>query len=96
MLVELSVTPLKGESHISGDIAEVVQIIESANLDYKLTPSGTCVEGDWDEVMPVMRQCHEQLKQNAPHVITELKIEDEAGAENMLHENVASVKEKIE
>lgn len=95
MLVELSITPLTGDSHISEEIAGILDIIDDADVPYPLTPTGTCLEGEWDEVMPVIRPCHEQAPEYAPHVITDLKIEDEAGAKNQLEENISSVQEKL-
>jgi uncharacterized protein YqgV (UPF0045/DUF77 family) len=26
---------------------------------YQLTPSYTCIEGEWEQVMPLVHQCHE-------------------------------------
>lgn len=95
MLVELSITPLTGDSHISEEITGILNIIDDANVPYQLTPAGTCLEGEWDEVMPVIRQCHEQARKYAPHVVTDIKIEDEEGAENLMEENVSSVQEKL-
>jgi uncharacterized protein (TIGR00106 family) len=94
MLFELSVIPIGGDVHLSGVIAKVVTRIEAAGLPYQLTPSGTCVEGDWDDVMPVLRECHEIARRHSPHVVTLVKIEDDAGETNKLARNVQSVEEK--
>lgn len=94
MLFELSVTPLGAGPHISGPLAEVLKIIDSSGLPYQLAPTGTTIEGEWDEVMPVIRKCHERTRQDSPHVITTIKIEDEEGEREKLRRNVASVEEK--
>lgn len=95
MLVDLSVTPLSGETKISEEIAKVVKIIEDSDLPYQLTPTGTVIEGSWADVMAVVEKCHNKARENAPHVITTIKIEDELGAENKLTENISSVQEKM-
>jgi uncharacterized protein (TIGR00106 family) len=95
MLVELSIIPLGGDPHLSQRLAEALKIIDESGLPYQLTPLGTCIEGEWDEVMPVVRHCHEQLRQTSPHVITTIRIEDEAGEQNKLTRNVTSVEEKV-
>ena len=95
MLVELSITPLTGDTHISNEIAGILHIIEDSDVPYQLTPTGTCLEGEWDDVMPVIRQCHEQAREYAPHVITDLKIEDQDGAVDQLSENIRSVQEQL-
>lgn len=95
MLVDLSITPLTGETKISDEIAKVVKVIEESNLPYQLTPTGTVIEGSWSEVMSVVEKCHNKARENAPHVITTIKIEDESGANNKLTENISSVQEKM-
>ena len=93
MLFELSLIPL-GATHISGEIAEALKIIDESGLPFQLTATGTCLEGEWDEVMPVLRQCHERVRQLSPHLLTFIKIEDKAG-HDLLHHNVESVEAKL-
>ena len=95
MLIELSVVPLAAGAHVSDEIAEVLRIVDDSGLPYLLTPSGTCIEGEWDEVMPLVRRCHEQVRSRSRHVVTTIKIEDEDGARNKLRDNVASVEARL-
>lgn len=94
MLFELSVVPIGKGAHVSRDIAEAVEVIADAGLPYRLTPSSTCVEGEWTEVMPVIERAHRRLRENCPHVLTMIKIEDQADAANLLERNIRSVEEK--
>lgn len=94
MLIELSVLPLGRDTHLSDEIAEALKIVDDSGLPYQLTPSGTCIEGEWDEVMTVVRRCHERMRQSSPHVVTTVRIEDDQGATDKLRRNVASVEEK--
>jgi uncharacterized protein (TIGR00106 family) len=91
MLFELSIVPAGGDSHLSARIAEALKIVDASGLPYQLTPSGTCIEGGWDEVMPVMRLCHDRVRGLSPHVFTTIRIEDEEGERHKLARNVASV-----
>lgn len=91
MLVELSINPLGGGAHISGDLAVILKLIDDSGLRYVLTPLGTCIEGEWEEVMPLIKTCHEQARKLSTHVLTTVRIEDEQGATDKLHENIASV-----
>lgn len=95
MLVELAILPLGGDTHLSDEIAEVLKIIDASGLPYQLGPAGTCLEGDWDSVLPVLRRCHERARQLSTHVVTLIKIEDEEGARDKLTRNVSSVEEKV-
>lgn len=94
MLVELTITPVGGDSHTSEKLAEVLKLIDASGLSYQLTPTATCIEGKWEEVMPIVRQCHDRVRHSSPHVVTLIKIEDEEGANDKLTRNVASVEEK--
>ncbi|MDQ3556012.1 MAG: MTH1187 family thiamine-binding protein [Gemmatimonadota bacterium] len=95
MLVQISVTPLGTGTSLSDEIAEVLRMVDESGLPYLLTPSGTCIEGAWDEVMPLVRRCHERMREMSPHVVTTLRIEDQAGQQRQLTENVRSVEEKV-
>jgi len=95
MLLELSMVPLGRGEHLSGPLAEVLDLIDRSGVRYKLTPSGTCLEGEWEEVMGLVRQCHAKMRETSNHVFTTLRIEDEQGASDKLTTNVASVEEKL-
>ena len=91
MLIELSINPLGRGPHLSKDLAEVLKIIDDSGIRYCLTPSGTCIEGDWDEVMALVKHCHERALALSSHVLTTIRVEDEEGATDKLNENIASL-----
>ena len=91
MLVELSVTPLGRGTHISKDVAKILRIIDASGLPYCLTPTGTCIEGDWDEVMALVKRCYQKARSFSDHVMTTVRMEDEKGATDKLNENIVSV-----
>jgi uncharacterized protein (TIGR00106 family) len=95
MLVELTIIPVGNDSHTSDELAEVLKLIDESGLRYELTPSATCIEGRWEEIMPLIRLCHERVRSRCAHVVTNIKIEDKAGSNNKLASNVASVEEKV-
>ncbi|MEW6131187.1 MAG: thiamine-binding protein [Acidobacteriota bacterium] len=91
MLVEFSILPLGAGDHLSGPLAEILKIVDTCGLPYKLTPGSTCVEGEWQEVMEVVRLCHLRMRNHSKHVITTIKIEDEEGVTNKITRNITSV-----
>ncbi|HEV8718214.1 MAG TPA: MTH1187 family thiamine-binding protein [Candidatus Binatia bacterium] len=95
MLVELSIIPVGTNPHMSAELAKALQLVDASGLPYQLTPSGTCIEGEWETVMPLIRQCHERVRKSAPHVITMIKIEDDEDEHHKLTRNVASIEEKV-
>jgi uncharacterized protein (TIGR00106 family) len=95
MLAELSVIPLGTGTSLSEELAEILKLVDASGLAYQLTPSGTCIEGDWDAVMRVARQCHDHARSVSPHVITTVMIEDEQGATNKITSNVAAIEDRL-
>jgi uncharacterized protein (TIGR00106 family) len=95
MLAEISIIPVGGHEHSSAEIAKVLKLVEQSGLPYQFTPSATCIEGGWDEIMELVRRCHERARKTAPHLVTLIKIEDDEGERNKLGRNVESVEEKI-
>ena len=91
MLVELSINPLGCGTHLSKNLAEILKIIGASRIPYCLTPSGTCIEGNWDEVMALAKQCHDQARSISSHVMTTLRMEDEEGTTNKLNDNITAV-----
>jgi uncharacterized protein (TIGR00106 family) len=95
MLVELSIIPLGRGVHLSDEIAEVLELVDASGLPYRLTPSGTCIEGEWDEVMALVRRCHDRARALSSHVMTTVEIEDDGEARDKLTRNVTAVEEKV-
>jgi uncharacterized protein (TIGR00106 family) len=91
MLIELSIVTLGRGTHMSKDLAEILKIVDDSHIRYALTPFGTCMEGEWDELMAVVKKCHECARSLSRHILTTIRIEDEAGVDNKLVDNVASV-----
>ena len=95
MLAELSIIPIGNSAHLSGELAKVLKLVEESGLPYQLTPSGTCIEGGWDELMPLIRQCHERARKTSPHVVTLIKLEDDENEQHKLTRNVDAIEEKV-
>ena len=95
MLIDLTVLPLRGGRHISDEIAEVIKVIDASGLPYQLTPSGTCIEGEWETVMPLVQRCHTMVRSLSSHVVTVIKIDDQVGKDNQLISNITAIEHRI-
>ncbi|MFI5092031.1 MAG: MTH1187 family thiamine-binding protein [Candidatus Acidiferrales bacterium] len=95
MLLELSVIPLARGRSISADIADLVKIIEASHLDYRLTATGTIIEGTWDQLMAVAHKCHMEMRSKTERVITLMKLDDYEDRTGRLTAAVASVEAKV-
>ena len=91
MIAEFSVVPLgKGES-VSQYVAECLRIVETSGIDYRINPMGTVLEGDYDQVMSVVKMCHMRIMELCPRVVTSVKIDDRRGRKGMLDSKIRSV-----
>lgn len=77
MLAELEIVPIGTKSaSLSGLLAEVARRIDASGLDYRVGPMGTVVEGDWEAVMRLARECHQAMLGSADRVMTTIRIDD--------------------
>jgi uncharacterized protein (TIGR00106 family) len=95
MIAEFSVVPIGSGESLSAYVAECLKIVRESGLKYELTPTATIVEGDYDEVMATISQCHKKVRSMADRVMTSVRIDDRADASNEIERKVRSVEEKI-
>lgn len=97
-VVELSITPLgTGTPSVSRFVAESVRVVRESGLRYQLTPMGTIIEGDLDEILAVARRMHEApFAAGAARVSTLIKIDDRRDRQaHTLEGKVRAVEEKL-
>lgn len=95
LLAEISMWPMdKGES-VSAYVAQVLDIIDRSGVPYRLGPLGTCLEGEYDEVMAVVRQCFQVLSGQSNRVAITMKMDWRKGRTDSLNGKVASVEAKL-
>jgi uncharacterized protein (TIGR00106 family) len=94
MIAEFSINPMDS-THISRDIAALVEILETSGLTYRLGPMGTCVEGPWDEVMGVIGRCHRAMAGHHERMTTSILVDDSKVQPHTLAEMVHSVESHL-
>ena len=76
MMVEFSIIPLGSDEGISESVAKALALVDKSGLVYKITPMGTVVEGSWDEVMALIKDCHSKVLEGAARIVTKITIDD--------------------
>ena len=95
LLAEFSIWPMdKGES-VSTYVARCLDVIDRSGLPYKLGPLGTCVEGEWPEVMALVQRCYEALAADCNRISCTVKLDWRKGATGRLESKVRSVEQKL-
>lgn len=95
MIVEFSISPIGVGESLSRYVAKVIDLVDKSGLPYLLTPMGTIVEGEWDEVMELIKRCHHLMREMAPRVATRIYIDDRPGRKGLLEYKTKSVEEKV-
>lgn len=95
VLLEFAMYPVgKGES-LSPYVARSLDIIDRSGLAYQLTPMGTILEGEWNEVMAVVTECFEAMRADCPRVEVALKVDYRQGEKSRLATKIASVEDRL-
>lgn len=95
MLLELKILPLGRGRSISGDIADVIKIIDASGLDYRVNAEGTILEGSWDQVMDIAKTCHNEMRKKTERVVTIMHADDYDDRTGRLTGAVDSVAKKL-
>ena len=95
MLIEFSIVPIGTSSSLSAKVAEVLNIVDSSGLPYKLTPMGTIVEGEWNDLMRLVKQCHRKMMEHEERVLTRIIIDDRKGKTGRMDRKIRSVEKRL-
>jgi uncharacterized protein (TIGR00106 family) len=91
MLVAFSVTPLGVGEGVAEYVADAVRVVRESGLPNRTDAMFTTVEGDWDEVMDVIRRAVDAVAAKAPRVSLSLKADIRPGVTGALEAKVAAV-----
>ena len=89
MLVAFSITPLGVGEGVGRQVAEAVRVVRESGLPNRTDVMFTTVEGEWDEVMDVVRRACEAV--DAPRVSLVLKADIRPGVTDALTSKVEAV-----
>ena len=95
MLAEFTIFPIGEGVSLSKYVARSLDLIDKSGLAYRINPMGTVVEGEWDEVMELIKTCHHAILADTERVSTTIKIDHRKGVTDALHRKVKSVEEKV-
>ncbi|MBF0507127.1 MAG: MTH1187 family thiamine-binding protein [Nitrospirae bacterium] len=95
MLAEFSIVPVGIGSSIGDKLAEVLKIVDASGMPYKINPMGTVIEGEWDDVMKLIRKCHLTIMKEGERVLTSINIDDRKDMPNRIDAKVKSIERRI-
>jgi uncharacterized protein (TIGR00106 family) len=95
MLVAFSVTPLGVGDAVGAYVADAVRVVRDSGLPNHTDAMFTTVEGDWDEVMAVVKQAIDVVAAKAPRVSVVLKADIRPGATGALTAKMESLERHL-
>lgn len=95
VVCEFSVVPLGVGESISAQVVRCVKIVRESGLPHKLTPMGTILEGEWDQVFSVIKRCRDELRRDFNRVLITIRVDDREAPPGRLKAKVRSVEEKL-
>lgn len=95
MLAAFSITPLGAGDSVGAAVAEAVRLVRASGLANETTAMFTTVEGEWDEVMALLKACTFRVAEVAPRVSVVIKLDVRPGHSDALHAKVHSVEEQL-
>ena len=94
-LAAFSITPLGGTESVSEQVAAAVRIVRESGLPNETNAMFTNVEGDWDDVMALIKRCVDEVATAAPRVSVVIKVDHRPGVSDALHAKVSSVERHL-
>ena len=94
-MLEFSMSPLdKGES-VSRYVSRSLDIVDNSGVNYRLNPMGTVLEGEFDDVMGVVKQCFDRMSEDCNRITCSVKIDYRKGKSGRLESKIASVENRL-
>jgi len=97
MIVAFSISPGTADESggVSEAVAEAIRVVRDSGLPYETNSMFTNIEGEWDEVMAVVRQAVDVVAAKSPRVGLVLKADIRPGHTGQLQAKVQRVEEHL-
>jgi uncharacterized protein (TIGR00106 family) len=95
MIAAFSVAPVGASESVSEYVADAVRLVRESGLPNETNAMFTNLEGDWDEVLGVIKACVMKVAEQAPRVDVVIKIDYRPAAVNPIRSKVAAVEERL-
>jgi uncharacterized protein (TIGR00106 family) len=91
MLIAFSVTPLGVGEDVGEIVAEAVRVVRASGLPNHTDAMFTTLEGEWDEVMAVVKEATDAVAARAPRVSVVIKADLRPGVSDAMTAKVETI-----
>lgn len=97
MIVAFSITPASGDAGggVSEAVSEAIRVVRDSGLPHETNAMFTNIEGEWEEVMTVIKQAVDVVVARSPRVGLVLKADIRPGYTGQLQAKVDHVEEHL-
>jgi uncharacterized protein (TIGR00106 family) len=95
MIAAFSITPLGVGEEVGAHVAEAVRVVRESGLPNRTDAMFTTVEGEWDEVMDVIRRAVAAVEARAPRVGVVIKADIRPGVTDGITAKVETVERHL-
>ncbi|MFO8085432.1 MAG: MTH1187 family thiamine-binding protein [Desulfobacterales bacterium] len=95
VIIDFSIFPVDKGGSVSTPVARAVKVIKESGLPHRIGPMGTCIEGEWAEVMAVVNRCFETMKEESDRIYMTIKVDYRKGLSERLEGKVESLEKKL-
>ena len=95
MIVAFSVSPTGGDASVGAAVAEAIRVVRASGLPNETNAMFTNIEGDWDEVMAVVKQAVEAVAAVSDRVSLVLKADIRPGYTGQLAAKVQRIEREL-
>jgi uncharacterized protein (TIGR00106 family) len=96
MLVAFSVTPLGVGDSVAEYVADAVRVVRDSGLPNQTDAMFTTIEGEWDEVMAVVKAAVDAVAARAPRVSVTLKADIRPGVTGALQAKMVALESYLD
>ncbi len=96
VIMDLCLVPMGVGVSVSEYIVACHEILKKRGLKTQLHAYGTNIEGDWDDVMVAVKECHERVHgMGAPRITTTIKMGTRIDRQQSMDQKISSVMDKL-
>jgi uncharacterized protein (TIGR00106 family) len=95
VIVAFSITPLGVGERVGAAVAEAVRVVRASGLPNRTDAMFTTLEGEWDEVMAVVKRATDAVLAVAPRASVVLKADIRPGVTGAMTSKVESVERHL-
>jgi len=95
VIVAFSVSPTGGDTSVGAAVAEAIRVVRASGLPNETNAMFTNIEGEWDEVMDVVKQAVDAVAAVSDRVSLVLKADIRPGYTGQLTAKVQRIEEAL-